>query len=128
VEAQDSRSLASIVIALNIVVTAITFLKGRLMLGLISIFVPVVGLVCSVRLAKPHSPWSHWFYTRRPHQLERAHERSDERDRRWKELKDRFYDLIGGAPSQPRRVHPKPQVVSGYLSATPHADEADPSG
>ena len=88
-------------------------------------FFPPVALVCAFRLAKPHSPWSRWFYSHEPRQLQRSHERFDERDRRLLELKDRFYDLIGGAPSSEQASRPAPPVdlVDGYLSVR-NQDEA----
>jgi lysyl-tRNA synthetase class 2 len=98
---QQSRTIASSVIGLNVILAVVTFLKGRLVLGLLSIFLPPVGLVCTVRLAKPRSPWSGWFYGER--KLARSHERFDERDRMLHGLKERLYDLVGGAPSEPKR-------------------------
>ena len=102
--------------AANVVVSLITFLKGRLLLGIVSVFLPPVGLICSLRLAKPHSMWARRFYKHHPHLMERSHRRFDERDRKWKELKDRFYDLIGGAPSRPRPESQETQVVGGFIA------------
>jgi hypothetical protein len=128
-EAQEPRAIAFVVIAGSIVFTVITFLKGRLMLGLVSVFFPPVGLVCSGRLGKPRSPWSGWFYGRRPEKLQRSHERFDERDRRQRAFKDRLYDLIGGAPSgrQPPQLEPPVDLVDGYLSVRKPDDAAKPS-
>jgi lysyl-tRNA synthetase, class II len=129
-EAEEPRTVAFIVIAASIVFTIATFLKGRLMLGLISVFFPPVGLVCAFRLAKPHSPWSRWCYSHEPRRLQRSHDRFDERDRRLLELKDRLYDLIGGAPTSEQAWRPAPQVdlVDGYLSVRNQDDApAEPS-
>jgi hypothetical protein len=38
----------------------ITFLKGKTMLGVVAMFVPVVGVVAAIGLAKPTSPWARW--------------------------------------------------------------------
>jgi hypothetical protein len=113
-EHEFGRNVAFGVIALNAALAVVTFLKGRLMLGLLSIFLPLVGLVCAVRLAKPRSPWARWFYGES--EVARAHERFDEHDRRWKRLKDRLYDLIGGTPSEEEPPAPTVQVVGGFLS------------
>jgi hypothetical protein len=79
--------------------STVTFLKGRLLLGAISIFVPVVGLVAAVRLAKPNSPWARRRYRgRRAHRLERATARH-ERDTRLDAMGVRIRDAIGGAPT-----------------------------
>lgn len=114
-EHQLGRTVGFAVIAFNAVLALVTFLKGRLFLGLISIFLPPVGLVCALRLAKPHSPWARWFY--RAHEMERSHLRFDEHDLRWRRLKDRVYDVIGGRPSDEQRQEPTVEVVGGYLSA-----------
>jgi hypothetical protein len=100
-DAHYSRTIAFGFVALNVVLAAITFLKGKLMLGLASIFVPFVGLIGTVRLAKPQSAWSRWFYKHSPAKRERAHQRYEvhpgwaERFNIW------FTNLVGGAPSRP---------------------------
>lgn len=84
----------------NVVLASVTFLKGRLALGVLAVFIPLVGLVSALRLAKPGSPWSHWLYEkRRPERLERARRRFAS-DRRAAVLGRRIQDLIGGAPSR----------------------------
>ena len=89
-----------VVAAVCVTVVGITFLKGRIMLGVIAVFIPVVGAFCSVRLAKPASLWARRRYTgRRADRLERARERFRE-DRRGAQLQRRILDLIGGAPSR----------------------------
>jgi hypothetical protein len=83
----------------NVLVASITFLKGRLALGVLAVFVPLVGLVTALRLAKPSSPWARWLYERRhPERLERARRRFAA-DRRAAVLGRRIQDLIGGTPS-----------------------------
>jgi hypothetical protein len=88
---------AAVVVVLGL--ATVSFLKGRLILGAIAIFVPVVGLVAATRLAKPNSPWARKRYRGpRAHQLERARARH-ERDTRLDALGTRMRDAIGGAPS-----------------------------
>ena len=106
-EAQEPRRVAFIVIAACFAFTATTFLKGRLLLGLVSVFFPPVGVVCALRLGKPGSPWAHWFYRDRPEKLVRSHARFDESGRRLRALKLRLYDLIGGAPSKEQARRPE---------------------
>ncbi len=74
-DAHYSRTYAFGVVALNILLAVITFSKGKLMLGLAGIFIPIVGLIGALRLAKPHSAWARWFYTHSPKKLERARQR-----------------------------------------------------
>jgi hypothetical protein len=86
-------------IAVVVALAAITFLKGRILLGVVSIFVPVVGLVTAVRLGRPDSPWARWRYRgRRADRLERARRRHA-RDRRLGDIGQRLRNAIGGAPN-----------------------------
>jgi hypothetical protein len=90
-------TLGAVVVVLGL--ATVSFLKGRLLLGAISIFVPVVGLVAAVRLAKPNSPWARRRYRgRRAHRLERATARH-ERDTRLDAMGVRIRNAIGGAPT-----------------------------
>jgi DNA-formamidopyrimidine glycosylase len=91
---------AVVLIALAVAVTC--FLKGKLLLGVLSLFVPLVGIPAAVRLARPSSPWARWFYSgRRSARLERARQRFDP-DRRDARLARRLSDLVAGAPSRTR--------------------------
>ena len=92
---------------------AITLLKGKLLFGVVALFLPVLGLVGGIRLAKPTSPWAKWFYRSgegKPwyerwlfrngeRKLPKATKRSEVG---WAaRFKRRFNDLVGGAPSLP---------------------------
>jgi hypothetical protein len=89
------------VAAVAVALAAITFLKGRILLGVIAMFVPLVGAFCAMRLAKPGSAWARRRYTgRRADRLERARERFRD-DRRGAVLTRRIQELIGGAPTRP---------------------------
>jgi hypothetical protein len=82
-------------IAIVLALATIAFLKGRIVLGAVSIFVPVAGLYAAVRLARPGSPWAHLLYRRRrPERLERARARYGRHN-----VGDRVRDAIGGKPS-----------------------------
>jgi hypothetical protein len=79
--------------------SAVAFAKGRLMLGALSLFVPVVGLLAAFRLAKPNSPWARRRYRgKHAHRLERARARYAP-GRRGERLGIRVRNAIGGAPS-----------------------------
>ena len=84
-----------------VLLAAITFLKGRILLGVVAIFIPLVGAVSAVRLAKPTSAWARRRYTGpRASRLRRAQERFSA-DRRSEALGRRILDLLGGTPSRP---------------------------
>jgi len=86
-------------IAVVAALAAITFLKGKILLGIVAVFIPVVGLVTAIRLAKPDSPWARWVYRgKRAGKLERAQKRHVE-ERRFGDISRRVRDAIGGAPS-----------------------------
>jgi hypothetical protein len=90
-------TVAGVVVVLAL--ATISFLKGRLVLGAVAIFIPLVGLVAAIRLAKPGSPWARWRYKgKRADRLERARARH-ERDTRLDALGVRIRDAIGGAPT-----------------------------
>jgi hypothetical protein len=74
------------------------FLKGRVVLGVIGLFVPAVALFGALRLARPSSLWARWRYDE--HKRRRAAERFDV-DRPLARARRRAGDLIAGAPSPP---------------------------
>jgi hypothetical protein len=83
-------------VALVLGLAVMCFAKGRVLLGVIGLFVPLVALVGAVRLANPSSPWARWRYS--GPRLQRAVARFDptRRSTRWQR---RFGDLVAGAPS-----------------------------
>jgi hypothetical protein len=87
------------VIAVNLALCVICLLKGKVVTGVIGIFIGVVALVGAARLAKPGSWWATHRYASRPRRARRAALRYDERyQERWNRLRD----LVAGAPSQQR--------------------------
>jgi hypothetical protein len=126
---EDGRMPSAIffgVVAFNLLVAILTFLKGKLVLGMISVFVPVAGVVGAVRLAKPRSLWAkHVYAPRSPEKLERARARYEASRSRYRRLHERIDDAIGGAPSfTPMSML---EVIGGRLDvrmAPPGADES----
>lgn len=84
-------------VLLLVLISGIAFMKGRFLLGIISLHLPFVGLYAWLRLAKPDSPWARWRY--RGEKLARARRRFAP-DRPAAIRRDRLLDLIGGAPSR----------------------------
>lgn len=93
----QSGSVSSLVVALAIDVglSALAILKGKPLLGLIGVFVPVVSLVGAVRLASPTSPWARRRYS--PDGAKMA--RSKTRFERVKSRRRWLADAVGGTPS-----------------------------
>lgn len=88
------RTIGFGVVILSIVLSVVTCLKGKLTLGLLSIFAPPVGIVAAYRLARPGSIWAQLFYG--PRQRERARARFDPATSRLERAHHRFADLLGG--------------------------------
>jgi len=93
-----SISGTAAIVTLILGLAVVCFLKGRVLLGVIGLFVPVVALVGAVRLAHPSSPWARRRY--RGPRLEQARARFDPSRRvgRWQR---RIADLVAGAPGPP---------------------------
>jgi hypothetical protein len=83
-------------VLLLVTVSAITFLKGRFVLGILALHILPLGIYTACRLGTPDSAWARWRY--RGAKLERARRRFPP-DRPWARRRDRLLDLIGGAPS-----------------------------
>jgi hypothetical protein len=92
------RSIADGLLLLNLLLVAVTLLKGKLKLGLFGIVFPALSVVGSVRLAKPTSVWARRLYRDDGRKLRQSRERYAAREERWVGRRHRFYDLIGGAP------------------------------
>jgi lysyl-tRNA synthetase class 2 len=92
------RALGDGLIALNAFLLVVTFLKGKLKLGLFGIVFAPLSVVGAMRLAKPTSIWARRFYPQAGWRLRRSTARTASRDARWAHRRERFYDLIGGAP------------------------------
>ncbi|GAA5062614.1 hypothetical protein HNP84_007973 [Thermocatellispora tengchongensis] len=83
--APRAPALASGVLVVNLILAVITLLKGKIWTGLVGLFVPVLLVVGAVRLARPGSPWAHWFFAPgalrpRPGKMARAIRREE----RWR--------------------------------------------
>jgi hypothetical protein len=95
------RSIGFAAIAISIVLSLVTCLKGKLTLGLVSIFVPPVGLFTATRLARPGSLWSEVFYRRDLAKLERAEARFCPERSRVERLRIKAVDLVAGSHDGP---------------------------
>jgi hypothetical protein len=92
------RILGDGLIAVVACFVVVTFLKGKLKLGLFGIVFAPLAVVGGVRLAKPTSIWARRFYPEGSRRLRQSEERAVSRETRWTQRRNRFYDLVGGAP------------------------------
>ncbi|GAA2989713.1 hypothetical protein [Streptosporangium longisporum] len=98
-------------IVVNLGLAVITLLKGKLWTGLAGLFVPILLVPGAVRLARPGSPWAHWFLApgaRHPRPAKMA--RAERREERWRRpvirAKISFQEFLSGRhdlPSTRRR-------------------------
>jgi len=91
----------ALIVAEDLVVAVICLLKGKLWTGFFGLFIPVVGLVGAIRIARPGSPWAHRRYTGRPKKLTKAQRREDHMNATWRAWREAFFDLIAGRPHLP---------------------------
>ncbi|HWM11482.1 MAG TPA: hypothetical protein VNO82_19145 [Solirubrobacteraceae bacterium] len=95
----DPGSIWGTALAVAVVLGAavVCFAKGKVLLGVIGLFVPVVGVAGAVRLGRPSSPWASWRYD------EAKRRRAEARfapTRPLPRLGRRIGDLIAGRPSE----------------------------
>jgi hypothetical protein len=104
-----SRWVGSALILSGAAFVIVSYLKGKLFMGTVGIFVFPVAVIGALRLAKPSSPWAHRRYANHPGKLERARRRDEGFNRRWRQGKHYLWDVIGGKPHlhlPHRRGHP----------------------
>ncbi len=91
-----------LVVFVDLLLATLAIVKGKRLLGVIGIFVPVASLVGAIRLASPNSMWARRFYTPESRKLARARAR-------WARIqarRDRLTDAIAGAPEPAPEVKP----------------------
>jgi hypothetical protein len=94
-----SVTATAAVVAVVLLLSVMCFMKGRILLGVLGLFVPVFAAVGAVRLAQPGSPWARHRYSDK--RLTRAQARFGEHRTlaRWRH---RVVDVVIGAPTQRR--------------------------
>lgn len=88
--------LSVTVIAFEIYIVAVCFLKERILHGVLAFFFWPIGWYGAARLGKPKSWWGRRYYgERNPEKQARSEERFAP-DRRTERFKERFRDVVGG--------------------------------
>jgi predicted MFS family arabinose efflux permease len=98
-QSEIPRAIGFGIVAVNILLSVITCLKGKLTLGLFSVFLPPVGLAAACRLARPGSLWAQIFYRSNPEKRARSRARFDPQRSRLERFRMTASDLVAGAPS-----------------------------
>jgi lysyl-tRNA synthetase class 2 len=113
-----------ITIAVDLCFAVICLLKGKFWTGFFSIFVPIVGVVGAIRVARPASPWAHRRYVTRPKRAAKAQRREDHVNATWRAWREAFFDLIAGKPHLPSVTPAQPASSAEPPRAEPaEADE-----
>lgn len=110
----NASSLTTLIMvaAIDIALSAVAILKGKPLLGLIGIFVPLASILATARLASPTSWWA-----RRVYKPGRKHERSQARWMRIDARRRRITDAIAGTPSD--ELTPASQITGSDPSSRP---------
>jgi hypothetical protein len=120
---------ASVGVAFDFALVAITLLKGKVWTGLFGIFLPILSFVGAIRLARPASPWARRFYKSRPHKAEKSRHREIRTRRAVVKVKNRVQDLLAGGPSVSNSgAADHLQVPEASTSEAPAADQPGFSG
>ena len=91
----------------DLALVAVAFLKGRIWMGWIGLFMPAVALVAAVRLARPWSIWAIRRY-REPRKMVRAQRRAVDFENRWGKRQRLIIDFFAGAASASPAEPPGP--------------------
>jgi hypothetical protein len=93
---KGSLSVVIPLVVLQLLVIAVLLAKGKYFMALIGLFIPLVGYIGAIRLARPNSRWARRRYANNPKKLAKAHERSE----RWDRRRTKLENAIAGAPDQ----------------------------
>jgi len=120
------RISATGVLVIDGCLALVCVLKGKYRSGLFGLFLPPVGFVGAVRLARPNSIWARRLY--RGERLGHATRRAAAFDRRWKPVQADWEDFIGGRPSPPLNTPPGPAPEASHAGGGAPDDPAHGSG
>jgi hypothetical protein len=93
-----AEAVIALLVLIDVLLSTLAIIKGKPVLGLAGIFVPMFSLAGAVRLAAPSSPWARRRYPPEGSKSARAQARFARKSVR----KRRLLDAIGGAPSEAR--------------------------
>ncbi|GLZ46585.1 hypothetical protein Acsp06_27700 [Actinomycetospora sp. NBRC 106375] len=121
-DTNDGVVAVVVTIVVGGLLSVVALFKGRPLLGLLGLLVPVFSLVGALRLARPTSPWARWRYPEGSRKAARARRRFPERDRRrW----DAVVEAIAGAPDDPDPTAPTaPTTPATPATPSPAPEEA----
>jgi hypothetical protein len=93
----SSEISLALAVLFALLLSTLAILKGKRILGLVGLFVPLFSIIGSVRLATPSSPWARRRYDPEGTRMARSRSRYERVQRRRMWLRN----AIAGAPSLP---------------------------
>jgi len=107
------EGVVALTILVNLAFALVAILKGRVVLGVIGVFVPVLAMVAALRLGRPGSPWAHRWYRPGSRRARRSSARYPPGHRtRW----DAVVDLFAAVP---RTAAPDPGGETRHDAGVP---------
>ncbi|MEO3804389.1 hypothetical protein [Nonomuraea sp. B1E8] len=92
----------AVLIIANLALAVVTLLKGKIWTGMAGLFIPPMLLVGAFRLARPGSPWAHWFFTgKSPRKMAKAIHREERWRRPVIKAKIAFQEFLSGRHDLP---------------------------
>ncbi|MCA9327375.1 hypothetical protein KDA14_02495, partial [Candidatus Saccharibacteria bacterium] len=90
-----------LVVLFDLTFALVAALKGKIVLALFGVFIPILAQIAALRLAEPDSMWARRFYAGKPDKMARTVERYAAYEKRWRHRKERLWDIIGGKTGRP---------------------------
>ena len=117
-------------IVVNLCFAVVCLMKGKYWTGFFGIFVPILGIIGAIRVARPTSPWAHRRYGKKPKKLAKAQRREDHVNATWRAWREAFFDLIAGKPHVPSvtAVAEPAEQAADAAEAAPEPAEAEEAG
>lgn len=118
-------------VLVNLVLSVITLLKGKIWTGLAGLFLPILLLIGAIRLAVPNSPWARWRYPAGSRALARAMRRDARLHRPIRSIRVWFQDLVAGRPELPgaaRTTEQPPSHRAGIAEPAHFGSKPRPDG
>ncbi|MCX6371768.1 MAG: hypothetical protein NTX16_01585 [Actinobacteria bacterium] len=114
-------------IAVNLCFAVVCLMKGKYWTGFFGIFVPILGIIGAIRVARPTSPWAHRRYGKKPKRLAKAQRREAHVNATWRAWREAFFDLIAGKPHMPSAAVAQPAEPSQQPQSADAAEAAPES-
>jgi hypothetical protein len=97
----------AITVAVNLSFALVAIFKGRVVLGVVGVFLPVLAWIGACRLARPHSPWARRWYPPESRRSQRSRARFPPGHRtHWDALVDQFAAIPEQQPAMARIAAP----------------------